>query len=111
MALAKKYGAIVHDSSFLFIDEFQNYSPFELQCIRGAFEKSVINLYGDFDQQIEDKGSTLREELNSLISPVNYTINVNYRNARQITDYINKAVPATLSTIDIRLFMHPLHRI
>lgn len=101
MALAKKYGAIVHDSSFLFIDEFQNYSPFELQCIRGAFEKSVINLYGDFDQQIEDKGSTLREELNSLISPVNYTINVNYRNARQITDYINKAVHKNMHSIGV----------
>ena len=101
MALTKKYGAIVHDSSFLFIDEFQNYSPFELQCIRGAFEKPAINLYGDFDQQIEDKGSTLREELNSLISPVNYTINVNYRNARQITDYINKAVHKNMHSIGV----------
>ena len=100
-ALTKKYGAIIQGTSFLFIDEFQNYSPFELRCIRDAFEEPIVNLYGDFDQRIEEKGVTLQTELQSIIEPTYYNINVNYRNARQITNYINQAVHKNMYSIGI----------
>lgn len=100
-ALTRKYGAIIKGRSFVFIDEFQNYSPFEVSCIRNAFEKPAINLYGDFDQRIEEKGRTLQTELQSLIAPTYYNININYRNARQITNYINQAVHKNMHSIGV----------
>ena len=83
-ALYQKYGPIVPGESFVFVDEFPNYSPFELECLKVAFEKPVFNLYGDFDQRIESKGLALQEELDSLLSPDMYNINVNYRSGKQI---------------------------
>ena len=100
-ALHQKYGPIVPGESFIFVDEFQNYAPFELECIRGAFEKPIFNLYGDFDQRIESKGLALQEELDSLLSPDMYNINVNYRNAKQITQYINKSVHKNMQSIGV----------
>lgn len=100
-ALQQKYGPIVPDESFVFVDEFQNYSPFEIECLKGAFEKPVFNLYGDFDQRIENKGLKLQEELESLLSPDMYNINVNYRNAKQITQYINKCVHKNMQSIGV----------
>lgn len=100
-ALTRKFGAIVKEQSFVFIDEFQNYSPFELRCVKDAFENPAINLYGDFDQRIEEKGEALQSELQSIIAPRYYNININYRNARQITNYINQAVHKNMISIGV----------
>lgn len=99
--LSDKYGCAIDDKSFIFIDEFQNYSAFEIKCIDEAFLEPVYNLYGDFDQRIEEKGSGLKNDLDSLISPNTYNININYRNARPITEFINKAVHKNMHPIGV----------
>lgn len=100
-ALTCRYGALVKDAAFIYVDEFQNYSVFELQCIKDAFSNPVFNLYGDFDQRIEEKGSALSSALDDMLSPQMYNLNFNYRNAKQITEYINKVVYKNMQPIGI----------
>lgn len=99
--LSQRYGAIVKDDAFVFVDEFQNYSVFEFECLKGAFARPIFNLYGDFDQRIDEKGATLQSKLGSLFVPQMYNINVNYRNAKQITEYINRCVHKNMQPIGV----------
>ena len=100
-SLSKKLGPAIDDSSLIFIDEFQNYSPFEIQCLKSAYESPVFNLFGDYDQRIEEKGLDLKSKLTSLLSPNSYNINVNYRNAKPITEYINRQVHKNMQSIGV----------
>ena len=100
-AATEKYGRITDKDCFIFIDEFQNYSEFELSIIKNAFKIPIFNLYGDYDQCLESKGENLRENLDKLLSPNTYHINVNYRNAKQITDYVNKTLYKNIQAIGI----------
>jgi hypothetical protein len=92
---------VIDDPSLIFIDEFQNYSPFEIQCLKSAYESPVFNLFGDYDQRIEEKGLDLKSKLISLLSPNSYNINVNYRNAKPITEYINRQVHKNMQSIGL----------
>lgn len=100
-SLSKKLGPVIDDPSLIFIDEFQNYSPFEIQCLKSAYESPVFNLFGDYDQRIEEKGFDLKSKLTSLLSPNSYNINVNYRNAKPITEYINRQVHKNMQSIGV----------
>ena len=53
-ALSEKFGEAIKEESLIFVDEFQNYSPFELDCLKGVFAAPIFNLFGDYDQRIED---------------------------------------------------------
>ena len=99
-ALSNKFGEVMEEG-LVFVDEFQNYSSFEINCLKSSFKVPVFNLYGDYDQRIEDKGVDLRGNISSILSPNTYNINVNYRNARQITEYINSAVYKNMQSIGI----------
>jgi superfamily I DNA/RNA helicase len=99
--LSKTLGPVIDEPSLIFIDEFQNYSPFEIQCLKSAYESPVFNLFGDYDQRIEEKGVDLKSKLTSLLSPNSYNINVNYRNAKPITEYINRQVHKNMQSIGV----------
>ena len=86
----------------IFIDEFQNYSSFEIRCLQAAYQSPIFNLFGDYDQRIEEKGLDLRENLTAILTPNAYNININYRNAKQITDYINKIVHKNMQSIGVQ---------
>lgn len=99
--LSKKFGPVIDDPALIFIDEFQNYAPFEIQCLKSAYESPVFNLFGDYDQRIEEKGLDLKSKLSSLLSPNFYNININYRNAKPITEYINRQVHKNMQSIGV----------
>ena len=99
-AMHKQFGELIEDA-LIFVDEFQNYSSFELDCIKSSFSSPVFNLFGDYDQRIEQKAIDLKENVETLLSPNAYNINVNYRNARQITEYINKVTHKNMQPIGI----------
>lgn len=101
-ALSEKYGPVILDDALIFIDEFQNYSSFEIRCLQAAYRSPIFNLFGDYDQRIEEKGLDLRENLTEILSPNAYNININYRNAKQITDYINKVVHKNMQSIGVQ---------
>lgn len=100
-ALSDEFGEIVADDSLVFVDEFQNYSSFELETLKSAFDTPIFNLFGDYDQRIDEKGLKLKDSISSLLSPNAYNININYRNAKQITEYINKAVHKNMQSIGV----------
>ncbi|MGN0611072.1 MAG: hypothetical protein ACI4JI_04745 [Ruminiclostridium sp.] len=100
-AMSQKFGTIIKEDSLIFVDEFQNYSSFELECLKSTFAAPVFNLFGDYDQRIEAKGIDLKANIGSLFSPYTYNININYRNSRQITEYINKVIHKNMKPIGI----------
>lgn len=101
-ALSEKYGPVITADALIFIDEFQNYSTFEIRCLQAAYQSPVFNLFGDYDQRIEEKGLDLRENLTAILTPNTYNININYRNAKQITEYINKIVHKNMQSIGVQ---------
>ena len=99
-ALAKYFGPLSYEPTWIFIDEFQNYSLFELEILREVYPKAVFNFYGDFSQCIEEKGVKEADVVSSF--GVNcYTINENYRNALEITQYINEKLGKDMYPIGI----------
>ena len=86
-------GAICSKKKYIFIDEFQDFSPNELLLIKSVFPKAVFNLFGDVKQCINSKGIRKVEDIpNQMYEEKPKSIDENYRNARQITEYVNSAM-------------------
>ena len=76
---------------WLFIDEFQDYSYWEIEIYRTLFANTSFNYFGDMNQNINVKGIGQRElELLTNKKFDAFEINENYRNAIEITEYVNK---------------------
>ena len=73
----------------LFIDEFQDFSKTELELIKKLYPAGVINLFGDVNQCISEKGIQNATDLPADSSIQKFKLNENYRNAKEITDYVN----------------------
>lgn len=85
-------GDLSSDKKYIFIDEFQDLSPLELQLVLKLYPKAVFNLFGDFNQCISEKGiSNLKDIPKEFHLSTPKIISENYRNARQITAYVNQA--------------------
>ena len=74
---------------YVFIDEGQDLSLAEYLLIRSINRNAVFNIYGDMDQRISDYSIGSWEELNTVGNFAKYTINENYRNTMQITEFVN----------------------
>ena len=74
---------------FVFIDEGQDLSKQEYVLIKSINQNSVMNIYGDLDQQIHSYSIGAWEDLNSIGSFSRYSINENYRNTINITTFVN----------------------
>ena len=86
-------GAVDSGKKYIFIDEFQDFSPNELRLMKSMYPKAVFNLYGDVKQCINNKGICEIEDIpEELYEEQPKYINENYRNARQITEYIQNIV-------------------
>lgn len=87
--LADRFGALSTEKTFFFIDEFQNFHPSHLAALKSVFPNAILNLYGDFDQRISPHGVNSMEELAPIGEVAAFAIKENYRNAAEITRYIN----------------------
>lgn len=88
-ALTEKFGYLFDESrSIVFIDEFQNFSKFELALIKGVFSDCLYNFYGDYSQKMLKCGLS-EDDITDLFDPYHYEIKENYRNAKEITEFIN----------------------
>lgn len=94
-----KYGySTYNDYKYMFIDEMQDYSDNEFRLIAKLEKNPHLNLYGDINQNILpyiDKKTIA--SLNLLLKEILYTDNIlnykleeNYRNSKQITNYCNQ---------------------
>lgn len=88
--LAQEFNPLEKGKTYFFIDEFQNYSSLEIQALKAVFPNAVFNFYGDFSQRLNAKGISNPNELAGIGSLQQFEIKENYRNAIEITEYINK---------------------
>lgn len=80
----------VSQERLLAVDETQNLAPEEIRLLTAVNgDRCILNLYGDVDQHIEGtKGINSWTDFG--LQAKEYTLNENYRNANQITEYCNK---------------------
>ena len=84
------YGALSTAQNVICIDEFQDLSMAEIKVLKSVYPHAVFNFYGDFKQCIAVKGNSTESSVKALFPPIRvYQINENYRNAMDITSYIN----------------------
>lgn len=80
------------DIRFLFIDEVQDYTPFQLAFLKFSFPLAKFTVLGDLNQAIftKDNAANLQEDLASLFDPERVDtvkLTQTYRSTQQITDF------------------------
>ncbi len=80
-----------YDKLYLFIDEFQDFSDIEIRYLVDFLSGSTFNLFGDYQQCINPNGISSEQVFSSRkLFSNQYRVNENYRNAREITGYVNE---------------------
>ncbi|MDF7627090.1 RNA polymerase recycling motor HelD [Lactobacillaceae bacterium L1_55_11] len=80
------------DIRFLFIDEVQDYTPFQLAFLKFSFPLAKFTVLGDLNQAIftQEHANDLASDLASLFDPDKVDLielNQTYRSTQQITDF------------------------
>ncbi|CAH0418913.1 RNA polymerase recycling motor HelD [Periweissella ghanensis] len=80
------------DIRFVFIDEIQDYSAFQLAFLKFSFPKAKFTMLGDLNQAIftKENSKTLLHELGSMFDPEKTSVvqlTKTYRSTQQITDF------------------------
>lgn len=91
------YGQMDSNIKLISIDEYQDYAPAEIDLLRQLFNFAVINLYGDPNQRINPKTD---DEIDRS-KYEQYKFFVNYRNGRQIAEFINEELGTQMEAIGI----------
>lgn len=88
---------------WIFIDEFQDYSYWEIEIYRAMFKDTSFNYFGDMNQNINAKGLGIREfEILTHKKFDEFKIPENYRNAKEITDYVNDRMKLNMYPIGLK---------
>ncbi|MGX2959035.1 RNA polymerase recycling motor HelD [Peribacillus sp. JNUCC 23] len=76
---------------FLFIDEAQDYSPFQFAFLKNLFPKSKLTVLGDFNQTIYAHGNNAGLDILTLLFEKNETekviLNRSYRSTKEIVTF------------------------
>lgn len=96
------YGALSQIKIMVCIDEFQDLSMKEISLLKSVYPNASFNFYGDFKQCITMKGDLTQNSIVSMFPNIQiYTINENYRNAMEITNYINQFFGVNMRPVGI----------
>lgn len=77
------------EDSYLYIDEGQDITLNEYKLINAVNNNNaIINIFGDINQKIET-GINSWEELSEICGFSKFVLNENYRNTKEITNYLN----------------------
>ncbi|TYC48108.1 ATP-dependent DNA helicase [Weissella muntiaci] len=92
------------DIRFVFIDEIQDYTPFQLAFLKFSFPRARFTMLGDLNQAIftKENAVSLQSELAELFDPTKseyVQLTQTYRSTQQITDY-SKAILTDGAEID-----------
>lgn len=88
-------------SKALFIDEAQDLFFNEYKLLAEC-TKAVVNVYGDENQQIADgRGIGSFDKLDELWNTKRYALNENYRNAREITEFVNGLLSMNVTSLGL----------
>ncbi|WP_288530056.1 RNA polymerase recycling motor HelD [uncultured Secundilactobacillus sp.] len=88
--IAGKHGE--RDMRYVFIDEIQDYTPFQLAFLKFSFPRARFTLLGDLNQAIftKENSKTLLSELSTMFDPEKTRVvqlTQSYRSTQQITDF------------------------
>lgn len=85
----------------LFIDEGQDYFLNEYKLFAEC-TKAKVNIYGDTNQQLRsDRGVCDFSRLDKLWKLEHYCLNENYRNAREITEFVNSELNMNVTSLGL----------
>ena len=89
-------------NSALFIDEGQDYHLNEYRLIK-EITRATVNVYGDENQQLKSgHGIDDFTKLGELWGDINYyALSENYRNSREITEYVNKLLDMNVTSLGL----------
>ncbi|MDE6618710.1 MAG: AAA family ATPase [Clostridiales bacterium] len=88
-------------SSALFIDEGQDYFYNEYKLLAEC-TKATVGIYGDTNQQpVAHRGIDDFDRLSELWKLERYALNENYRNAREITEYVNNLLGMNVTSLGL----------
>lgn len=87
--------------AFVFVDEAQDLAKQEFILINNLNKSAFFNVYGDLNQSIYSSSIADWSELESIGSFSRYTLNENYRNTVEITDFINKEIFMDMSALGL----------
>lgn len=102
VVLYQLYGASPIPLHLLCIDEGQDLYPIEYIMLNQLMdEKCTFNVFGDLNQQLEERLSVSSWDKCIPFPATYYTLNENYRNTVQITSYVNQVYEFTMQTIGL----------
>ena len=94
--------ALTKSEKHFYIDEFQDLAPNELTLIHQMFPNAHFDLFGDPLQCIHEKGIKKISEIPPIKKWSTFEIHENYRNAREITQYVNKKMNTSMRAVGLR---------
>lgn len=95
------FGSISNDRKFIFVDEFQDFSGYELLLLKKMYPEAVLNMYGDVNQCINAKGLQSVESIPDSLYNKMFVIKENYRNAKNITTFVTKILDIKMNPIGL----------
>lgn len=84
------FGEMTNSDRLLCFDEAQDYNENEYKTLKLVNKNVIFNLYGDINQSIFSKGIKNWDSLKKVTNFNFYSLNENYRNTKQITDFCNE---------------------
>lgn len=91
----------IKETKYVLIDEVQDYSIQELLLYKLFFSNSVFNYYGDVNQCLNNRGFAEIEKSLIVDQDNIFYINENYRNANEITRFINKEFKMNMTPLGL----------
>ena len=103
LLFALYYPPLLNTDTFVNIDEAQDLAAAEYKLLKRVLgDRCVFNLYGDTKQNVYSyKGITNWNKLQDITGGRIYTLNENYRNTLQITNFCNSEFSAQVYPIGI----------
>lgn len=99
--LFSKFEYINNLDRYLFIDEGQDFLEKELLLLKAINNNPVINIFGDYFQRVRKFGKKYFFQTAREYGFKKYELDVNYRNCKQITEYINKKCNKNMKSVGI----------
>ncbi len=86
---------------YIFIDEGQDYSVDQYMLLRELNPNAVFNVFGDIKQKLSNFGLKNWSELEQVFQYDEFFLSENYRNSREIIEYVEKKLGNNFSMINM----------
>ena len=103
--------ALSKSEKYFYIDEFQDLAPNELSLIHQMFPRAHFDLFGDPFQCVHRKGIKKISEIPPMKNWKTFEIHENYRNAREITQYVNHKMNTSMRPVGLHGIQKESHSI